>query len=168
MGPKESPKLQSSIDPAPTESVAKSGQSPMRTPIHTYPIGGSRRKHTLQNRNTPWLGAHFPELLHILIYSCLLRHLTGISSLTCTKKNSCFMFPPTYYSSTLLRLENGMAIHPAAQSKNVRIILNPTSPFLHLLKESEIAQSCPTLCNPMDCSLPSSSIHGIFQARVLE
>ena len=29
-------------------------------------------------------------------------------------------------------------------------------------------QSCPTLCNPMDCSLPGSSIHGIFQARVLE
>ena len=34
--------------------------------------------------------------------------------------------------------------------------------------ESEVAQSCPTLCNPMDCSLPGSSVHGIFQARVLE
>ena len=34
--------------------------------------------------------------------------------------------------------------------------------------ESEIAQSCPTLCNPMDCSLPGSSVHGIFQAIVLE
>ena len=34
--------------------------------------------------------------------------------------------------------------------------------------ESEVAQSCPTLCNPKDCSLPGSSIHGIFQARVLE
>ena len=34
--------------------------------------------------------------------------------------------------------------------------------------ESEVAQSCPTLSNPMDCSLPGSSIHGIFQARVLE
>ena len=34
--------------------------------------------------------------------------------------------------------------------------------------ESEIAQSCPTLSDPMDCSLPDSSIHGIFQARVLE
>ena len=29
-------------------------------------------------------------------------------------------------------------------------------------------QSCPTLCDPMDCSLPGSSVHGIFQARVLE
>ena len=29
-------------------------------------------------------------------------------------------------------------------------------------------QSCPTLCDPMDCSLPGSSVHGIFQAKVLE
>ena len=34
--------------------------------------------------------------------------------------------------------------------------------------ESEVAQSCPTPSDPMDCSLPGSSIHGIFQARVLE
>ena len=43
--------------------------------------------------------------------------------------------------------------------------------LLHCMKvksESEVAQSCPTLSDPMDCSLPGSSIHGIFQARVLE
>ena len=34
--------------------------------------------------------------------------------------------------------------------------------------ESEVAQSSPTLSDPMDCSLPGSSIHGILQARVLE
>ena len=34
--------------------------------------------------------------------------------------------------------------------------------------ESEVAQSCPTLCDPMDCSPPGFSVHGIFQARVLE
>ena len=34
--------------------------------------------------------------------------------------------------------------------------------------ESEVAQSCVTLCDPMECSLPVSSVHGIFQARVLE
>ena len=34
--------------------------------------------------------------------------------------------------------------------------------------ESEVAQSCPTLSDPMDCSLPGSSIYGIFQATVLE
>ena len=34
--------------------------------------------------------------------------------------------------------------------------------------ESEVALSCPTLRDSMDCSLPGSSVHGIFQARVLE
>ena len=32
----------------------------------------------------------------------------------------------------------------------------------------EVTQSCPTLCDPMDCSLPGSTLHGILQARVLE
>ena len=35
-------------------------------------------------------------------------------------------------------------------------------------KESEVTQLCPTLCDPMDCSLPGSSVHGILQAIVLE
>ena len=34
--------------------------------------------------------------------------------------------------------------------------------------EREVAQSCPTVSDPMDCSLPGSAVHGIFQARVLE
>ena len=34
--------------------------------------------------------------------------------------------------------------------------------------QSEVTQSCPTLSDPMDCSPPGSSVHGIFQARVLE
>ena len=34
--------------------------------------------------------------------------------------------------------------------------------------EREVAQSCLTLCDPMDCSTPGSSVHGTFQARVLE
>ena len=38
----------------------------------------------------------------------------------------------------------------------------------HTESESEVAQSCLTLCNCMDCSLPGSSVHGIFQARILE
>ena len=39
---------------------------------------------------------------------------------------------------------------------------------MKMKSESEVAQSCPTLSDPMDCSLPGSSVHGIFQARVLE
>ena len=34
--------------------------------------------------------------------------------------------------------------------------------------KTEVAQSCPTVCDPMDCSPPGSFVHGIFQARVLE
>ena len=34
--------------------------------------------------------------------------------------------------------------------------------------KSEVAQSCHTLCDPMDCSPPGSYVHGIFQARILE
>ena len=36
------------------------------------------------------------------------------------------------------------------------------------IKENEVSQSCPTLCNLMDCSLSGSSVHAIFQARVPE
>ena len=35
-------------------------------------------------------------------------------------------------------------------------------------KKSEVPQSCPTLCDPVDCNLPGSSIRGILQARILE
>ena len=38
----------------------------------------------------------------------------------------------------------------------------------HQGSESEVAQLCLTLCDPMDCRLPGSSVHGIFQVRVLE
>ena len=36
------------------------------------------------------------------------------------------------------------------------------------ISESEVAQSCPTLCDPVDCSPPGSSVHGILQARILK
>ena len=39
---------------------------------------------------------------------------------------------------------------------------------MKMKSEREVAQLCPTLSDPMDCSLPGSSVHGIFQARVLE
>ena len=39
---------------------------------------------------------------------------------------------------------------------------------MKLKSESEVAESCPTLSNPMDCGPPGSSVHGIFQARLLE
>ena len=41
-------------------------------------------------------------------------------------------------------------------------------PFPSPMRESEVAQPCPTRRDPVDCSLPGSSVHGILQARVLE
>ena len=44
--------------------------------------------------------------------------------------------------------------------------IKPVNPVKE--SKSKVTQSCPTLCNPMDCSLLGSSVHGIFQAIVLE
>ena len=44
----------------------------------------------------------------------------------------------------------------------------PPTSGVKVKSESEAAQSCRTLSDPVDCSLPGSSVHGIFQARVLE
>ena len=45
-----------------------------------------------------------------------------------------------------------------------KVLFNDTYVEMKVL----VTQSCPTLCNPMDCSQPGSSVHGIFQARILE
>ena len=52
--------------------------------------------------------------------------------------------------------------------KNTRVGSHFLLQCMKVKSEREVFQSCPTLRNPMDCSLPGSSIHGIFQARVLE
>ena len=52
--------------------------------------------------------------------------------------------------------------------KNTGVSYHFLLQFRKVKSESEVAQSCPTLSDPMDCSLPGSSVHGIFQARVLE
>ena len=52
--------------------------------------------------------------------------------------------------------------------KNTRVGCHFLLQCMKMESESEVAQSCPALSDPMDCSLPGSSIHGIFQATVLE
>ena len=52
--------------------------------------------------------------------------------------------------------------------QNLISSFNYTLLLLFLKLWSEVAQSCPTLCDPMDCSLQGSSVHEIFQARLLE
>ena len=66
-----------------------------------------------------------------------------------------------------------MAAHQAPLSlgfsrKNTGVGCHFLLQCMKVKSESEVAQSCPTLHDPMDCSLPGSSVHGIFQARVPE
>ena len=53
-------------------------------------------------------------------------------------------------------------------SKNTGVGCHFLLQCMKVKSESEVAQSCPSLSDPMDCSPPGSSVHGIFQARVLE
>ena len=60
-------------------------------------------------------------------------------------------------------------LHPwDSPGKNTGVGCHFLLQCMKVKSESEVAQSCPTLCDPTDCSLPGSSVHGIFQARVLE
>ena len=59
--------------------------------------------------------------------------------------------------------------HPwDSPGKNIGVGCHFLLQCMKVRSESQVAQSCPTLRDPMDCSLPGSSVHGIFQARVLE
>ena len=85
----------------------------------------------------------FPLLLALLLLSCFSR-----VQLCATPQTAAHEAPPSLGFS---RQEHWSGL-----------------PFPSPMYESEVAQSCPTLSDAMDCSLPGSSIHGIFQARVLE
>ena len=62
-----------------------------------------------------------------------------------------------------------MRPHPwDSPGKNTGVGCHFLLQYMKVKSESEVAQSCLTLRNPMDCSLPGSSVHEIFQARVLE
>ena len=66
-------------------------------------------------------------------------------------------------------MSNSVRPHPwDSPGKNTGVGCHFLLQCIKVKSESEVTQSCPTLCNPMDCSLPGSSVHGIFQARVPE
>ena len=60
-------------------------------------------------------------------------------------------------------------LHPRdSLGKNTGVGCHSLLHWMKVKRESEVTQSCPTLSDPMVCSLPGSSVHGLFQARVLE
>ena len=77
-------------------------------------------------------------------------------------RQSCLTLRPHRRQPTRLR-------HPwDSPGKNTGVGCHFLLQCMKVKSESKVAQSCPTLSDPMDWSLPGSSIHGIFQARVLE
>ena len=102
-------------------------------------------------------------LLHWQVDSLPLHHLGAVVAAAAAKLHqSCPTLRPHRRQPTRLPRpwdspgkNTGVGCHFLLQCMKVK-------------SESEVAQSCLTLRDPMDCSLPGSSIHGIFQARVLE
>ena len=79
----------------------------------------------------------------------------------------------SHFSRVWLCVTPEMAAHQAPHSwdspgKNTGVGCHCLLQCMKVKSESEVTQSCPTPSNPMDCSPPGSSTHGIFQARVLE
>ena len=67
------------------------------------------------------------------------------------------------------RLQPTRLPHPwDSPGKNTGVGCHFLLQCMKVQSEREVAQLCPTLCDPMDCSLPGYSVHAIFQARVLE
>ena len=88
--------------------------------------------------------------------------LTLYRSVKCTEK----------VQSKFSLSENPCSLYPDHESECYQNWRSLCVPSRHRAcprrSESEVARSCPTLCDPMDCSPPGSSVHGILQARVLE
>ena len=107
-----------------------------------------------------------------------LRHGTNVSCISCI---ACRFFTTeaSHLGSPninmLLLLSRFRCVRPTrlhrpwdSPDKNSGVGCHFLLQCMKVKSEREVAQSCPTLCDSMDCSLPGSSFHGIFQARVLE
>ena len=109
--------------------------------------------------NVIQLYLHVSILFQVLYPFRLLQNIE-LSSL-------CYRVGPCWLSILNVTVQTPFLIHRfLSQSLFPYYICH--SFFIEKVKESEVAQSCLTLCDPMACILPGSSIHGIFQARILE
>ena len=91
------------------------------------------------------------NMLSVMSQTVLLSHFSRVR-LCATPQTAAHQAPPSLGFS---RQEHWSGLPFLLQCMKVK-------------SESEVAQSCPTLSDPMDYSLPGSSVHGIFQARALE
>ena len=108
--------------------------------------------HHLTCKNLTTVYFYFPFLAFVFVLSLLLLSRFSRVQLCATPETAAHQAPPSLGFSRQEHWSGLPFPSPMHESEN----------------ESEVAQSCPTPSDPMDCSLPGSSIHGIFQARVLE
>ena len=92
-----------------------------------------------------------PKLFKVLLLLLLLSRFRRVR-LYATQQTAAHQAPPS----------------PGFSSKNSAVGCHFLLQCRKVKSESEVTQSCPTLSDPMDCSLPGSSVHGSFQARILE
>ena len=124
--------------------------------LEWVPIFFSRGSSLPRNQTSiPWIGRQI--LYHWATTEVL--HIHCCCQVTSVVSNSV---PPHRWQPTRLP-------HPwDSPGKNTEVVCHFLLQCMKVKIESEVAQSCPTLSDPMDCSLLGSSVHGIFQARVLE
>ena len=99
--------------------------------------------------------------LQLFVTPCTAAHQASLS-ITNSRSLLKFMSIESMMPSTHLIFRHPFLLLPSI-FPNIKVFSNES-----VLPISEVAQSCLTLCDPTYCSLPGSSIHGIFQARVLE
>ena len=118
-------------------------------PSTAFPHSINRRREFLILERDPFTGNLTPafRLLPLL----LLSHFSRVR-LCATPQTAAHQAPPV---PGILQARTGVGCHFLLQCMKVK-------------SEREVVQLCPSLSNPMDCSLPGSSAHSIFQARVLE
>ena len=104
----------------------------------------------------PWGGLEWVKMLKSYFHYMFLVHACSVASLM----SDC-LWPCGSYPARLLCPWD-------SPGKNIGVGCHFLLQCMKVKSEGEVAQSCPTLSDPMDCSLPGFSIHGIFQARVLE
>ena len=111
-------------------------------------------------------------------FLCIACALGCMVFLSCVKKDSNPTAVPSVFISEVRTVSGVSATTFTGKTKavsEVNLAFRVAGQIERILvkegdyvKKGQIVQSCPTLHNPMDCSLPGSSIHGIHQARVLE
>ena len=135
---------------------------------------GCKRIYGLATKEEQW----FPQVISHSLVTCF------SNSSICSWNTDCSHTVPfrqvTLISSLLLLLSHFSRVRPHrwqptrlprpwdSPGKNTGVGCHFLLQCMKVKSESEVAQSCPTLSNPMDCSLPGSSVHGIFQGRALE